>query len=515
VRCLLKVLNNPKLFYAILLLLGLAFTLFATPFLRYPYDCFAHLISIDEMYRGIDSSTSIQSGRLLWHSFWASLFSFFYIESTELILRAKIIFTLQLFITFFSIYYFSKVLLRKLFKEIDTLDLQYLALWSLFIWISIFATHSVNHHLVWSLWYSVNYQITLPLFFYIFALTLVLISEETSLKVKILFIVQIILISFLILRIHPMEFLYYLMYMSLLLTIYLDKVYVFAKKYYYILIPLLLISIYALQYIKVEDSNIFSYLSFEKLPLLYDAILSKRHHIVSLLNRESSAMNELMYLILGLSLLISLHILWILINKQKLNIQLRIYIFVLISTFFLLIPLYPFSAGLFGILARPDVVHRLYYSSSIFIFLPLLSYYLSKIFHLKFIFVHIFIVLLLMLTALYSKYSHNISHNYYKNLQSIKHSLSDNTLDFHLSQAHILAIGKQLQDYETNTKFTAIKYYARTDIAFVLKFMYHKDVYWESRRANPNHKKHYQTDNHPNKILFKTPKDFPNYAPFF
>lgn len=506
--------KEQRYFYLILFLLALLTTLFANPFLRYPYDIFAHLITIDEMYQGIPSTTSIQSGRLLWHTIWATVFTILNIDSTELIVRAKIIFVTQVFIGFASIYYFSKVLLRNLFKDISLIHLQYLSLWSSLIWISIFATHSVNHHLVWSLWYGVNYQITLPLFFYTFALSLVLLLETRSIKIKILFILQIIGFSLFILRIHPMEFLYYLMYMSLLMAIYLDKVYLFAKKYYYMLIPLMAILIYGLQYINLESSQIFAYFSLEKFPLLYDAILTKGHHIVRHLNRESSAMNELMYLILGLSLIMSMYILYTIINKKRLNIDLRIYIFILISTLFILIPLYEFSAGFFGILSRPDVVHRLYYSSSIFIFLPIFVYYISKVFQLKFSFVHILIVLLLITTALYSKYNNHTSHNYYKNLQSIKHSLSDNNLDFHLSENNIITIGKQLHHYE-NTHSKAVKYYARTDIAFVLKFLYHKDVYWEGRRANPDYKKQYQIDKYPNKILFKPPKDFPHYAPFF
>lgn len=510
-----KILESPKLFYFILLSLSVGFILFATPFLRYPYDIFAHLISIDDMYRGIDSSTSIQSGRLLWHSFWASIFSFFHIESIALILRAKIIFIVQLFITFFSIYYFAKVLLRNLFKDISTLQVQYLALWSLLIWISIFATHSVHYHLVWSLWYAVNYQITLPLFFYIFALSLVLIVEPTSLKIKILFILQIFLISLIILRIHPMEFLYYLMYMSLLFALYIDKVYVFTKRYYIILIPLIALCLYALQDIKLENSAIFSYLSLEKVPLLYDEILKKGHHIIGHLNRKTSAINELMYLSLGFSFIMSIHILWTKLTKKVLDIDLRIYTILLLSTLFILIPLGQFSAGLFGILARPDVVHRLYFSSSIFLFLAMFTYYFSKIVMLKFYVVHMFMLLFILSTALYSKYFNHVSHNYYKNLQSIKHSLSDNTLNFHLSQENILAIGQALHSYERNATSKTLKYYARTDIAFVLKFMYHKDVYWESRRANPNYQQQYKLDTQPNKILFKTPKDFPNYVPFF
>jgi len=308
------------------------------------------------------------------------------------------------------------------------------------------------------------------------------------------------------------------MYISLLSLIYIQQIYALFKKYYAIAIPILLSLVYVLPLLHIENSKIFFYLSLEKLPFLYDTILSKGQHIVKHLNREASAINELMYLSLFFMLLMSLHLLWTIKQKQSLKINSKIYIFIVISSLFLLIPLYSFSSGLFGIITRDDVVHRMYYSSSIFLFLPLFIYYLSKVFKFKCIFVHISLFLILISTALYSKYMPYTSHNYYKNLQSIKHSLKDKNLDFHLSEANIISIGKVLQNDESNNlSKKPLFYYARTDIAFVIKFLYHKEVYWEGRRANPNHKQAYliHTATTKTKILFQTPKDFPDYVPFF
>lgn len=104
--------------YLVASLLALSFVLLSNPFLRYPYDVFAHLIAIDELYHGATTSTTcIKHGRLLSHDTWSTFFHFFHIDSQQLFLRAKIIYTIQTSFTLFAIYYFSQVVLRNLFKK--------------------------------------------------------------------------------------------------------------------------------------------------------------------------------------------------------------------------------------------------------------------------------------------------------------------------------------------------------------------------------------------------------------
>ena len=201
--------------------IGLIAVLYTHPFLRYPYDAIAHLIAIDEMYNGlVHTSTSIQPERLLWHKLWAYIFHIFQLDSTHFLLRAKIIHVVQTFIAFGSVYYFSKVVLRNMFTHISALELKWLSFWSVMIWLSVFATFSVVYHQVWIMWYSVNYQITLALFWYMTALTLVLFLEKTSWQKKLFFILLIIVMSRFILQVHSMEFLYYLMYLFVFFVVF-------------------------------------------------------------------------------------------------------------------------------------------------------------------------------------------------------------------------------------------------------------------------------------------------------
>jgi len=489
------------------------------PFLRYPFDIYAHLIAIDEQYYHIDTTTtSIQHGRLIWHKMWANIFLLFHIDSSEIFLRAKIIFTIQTSFNLFAVYYFSLVIFRNTFINAQKYTLLPLALWSSLIWFTLFATKSGPYHLIWSLWYGVNYQITLGLFWYITALTLVLFLEEISLKKRIFFSLQILFISLFILRVHSMEFLYYLMYLSVFILVYADKMLVLFKKYYLILIPFIGIFIFIIQTFQTESSKIFNYFHADTLPLLYETILKNGSFVVSHWNRASSSINELMYLSAFMTLLMLLHFFKTYTSK-KVTLNLRMLFFILITSLFLLIPLYEFSSGLFSIITRKDVIHRFYYSASFFMLLPISIYYFINYYKLKNLYLHSTIFLLLLGTAIYSKNSrYYASHNYYRNIRSIGQSFHADTYAFHLNKKRIDTIGKKLADIEKNNfSSQKIYYYARADIAFVIKYIYHKDVYWEGRRANPDYLKHYKEDTPPlgyKKVLFETPKMFPKYRPY-
>lgn len=511
--------KNSFYFYPIVITIGFILILLTDPFLKYPYDVIAHLIAIDELYHGANTTTtSIQHPRLLWHHFWADLFHIFNIKSIDFFLRAKIIHTIQVSLTLISIFYFSHVLLRNTFMKINLSSLRYLSLWSTFIWVTMFATFSVYYHLVWTLWYSVNYQITLPLFFYITALTLVVVLENTSIKKKIFLILQILLISRFIIQVHAMEFMYYLMYVSIFSLVYIDKLYHLFKKYYYLFILGAGLLFYLIKNYQSESSKIFNYMSIDTLPLLYDKILSTGATIIMHLNRsDSGSMNELIYFTLYLSSFVFLHLWWFR-SKKELHINQRMILFIYLTSAFILIPLTQFTSGLFGVIARPDVIHRIYYSSSLFILLPIFVYYFSQYYHLSLKYIHIMLFSILIGVYIFSSSSFSKVHHYAKNIHSLTNSFDQTTYHFHLTQEQIDQIGQKLHKYEkSNHSKKKIYYYARADIAFVIKYIYHKDVLWKGRRSNPNYIKLYQEkkNNTYSNILFEIPQGFPRYTPYW
>lgn len=481
---------------------------------------FYHLEQIDILYEATETSKN----KLLWHFFWAKIFYFFNIPNEDILFRAKIIHLTQTYIALFTLYFFSKVIIRNLFIKIDKVTLQYLSLWSVLIWFTIFATYSMFHHLVWNMWYSVNYQITLPLFWYMTALTLVLLVEKTSIRKKIFFILQILVISRFILQAHSMEFLYYFMYLFIFSIIFFDKIIYFFKEYLYLVIPILIIIIYFITTIQSEVSPMFKYLNYDKLPLLYETIITQGQILTSnnirshMNNRAFASINELMYLIGFISFIMSFMILSNKHHRDQL-INVKMFIFLILTSMFVLIPLFEFSSGLFAVIVRTNIVNRFYYTSSLFIIIPVFVYYILYVLHkekAKLITINFTIALILSSVYFYSKYDTSHTQNYYKNIQSIKNSFSREKVGFNLSEEHIKIIGEKLKYYETDNKIQKpIYYYARDDISFVIKFIYRKEVLW-NRRGNRDYATSYEIDKNDiyHSILFETPQNFPNYRKF-
>lgn len=516
--------NSQRNFYLVLSLCLVAM-LFTYPFLIYPYDMYHHITYID-VYQ---DHSEMPKGRWIWHYLWGKFFYYISIPKSEIFFRAYIVHIIQSNIAFFSVYLFSNVIIRNLYKDIDKTILSYLSLWSVIIWFSIFATFSMNHQVVWNLWYSVNYQVTLPLFWYITALTLTLFLETTTIYKKIFFTLQILVISRFILQAHSMEYVYYLMHISIFCIVYVDKIFSYIKKYYYIAIPMIVLIITAIVYFaknyQPEKSKIFNYLDIDKLPLLYENILLQGEMLVSGANRAGASINELMIVILYTGIAITLVIFRNRLFKVAKFLDIRLYIYLIVTSLFVLIPLYVFSGGLFGIVTNVGVVNRLYYSSSLYLLLPVFIYYiwyLKDRDNLSVLKINLSLFLILISVWGYSKYytQHKI---YATNVKSIQNSFFKQRNAFNLSKQQIDTIAIEIEKYEINNKTKKKNYYyARPDIAFVIKFIYAKDVLWVSRYMKTNKYTNYtkiytkakKRKSKYNLVLFKTPKGFPKYVPF-
>ncbi len=170
--------NSEKFFYLLITLTVVAI-LFTDPFLKYPYDMFTHLQWIDEQ-----SNVTSPERKYIWHYVWAQIFNFFHIDRTHIFLRAQIIHYIQSISIFIMIFYTSKIFIKNLFIKISLNTLNYLGYWSALIWFTVFSTASEYHHQVWILWYSINYQITLPLTLLMAGLSISLILTLAQIKTK-------------------------------------------------------------------------------------------------------------------------------------------------------------------------------------------------------------------------------------------------------------------------------------------------------------------------------------------
>jgi len=509
------------------------------PFLKYPYDMYHNLILIDAFSDALKNINSINrriwvDGTLgignvvnrviipdspyLWHYYWAYIFDILYLSDLNIFIKAKVIHITQIYISLFCIYYFSLVITRNLFVNITIFNLHIVSFWSTLIWLTIFATFSAYYHQVWIMWYSVNYQIALPLFWYILGLTIVLIFEKRSWKIKLFIILQILLISKFILQVHAMEFLYYIMHLCILGVIFFDKVFIFIKKYFYLL-PLIIGLIYYTLIIYPSDKpQILNYLECSKFSQLYEKIIHEGSILLHGYNRAYASINELMYVIGGISIFFILYILFLKYNNKKIYIHTRLLLYLYITSLFLLIPLYQFTGGLFALITKTVVVNRLYYSSSLFVLLPIVVYYFTSKYNLRIVFLNLSIILILSGTLIFSKSSNSLNNNYYKNIKSLQYSFHKGKIGFNLNNLQINQIGLLLEKYsQENTTVKKNFFYAREDIAFVIKYIYKENVHWEGRGSNPKYIHIYynkQTKNGYNKILIEVPKNFPHYTPY-
>lgn len=513
--------KNKDLYFKLLLLITFVFILYSNPFLRFPYDPWEFLISIENIY-GFDELPSKRGG---WYIFWANFFYLFSID--DFFYRAKIIHIVQTIICLSSVYFFSHVVIRNLFKHIDKQSLSYLSYWSAIIWVTIFSTFSVYYHQVWLMWYSVTYQVSLAFFWYITGLTVILLCEKNNMLIKWWYIIQIAFLSYLILIIHPMELVYYLMYLILLVVVFFKKIIFSIKDKYYTAIILFLTIGWAVYtffdvYYLDKTPQIFKVWGDDGLTLgqVYNEIMMDGKLLVDGENRASSAINELMFVCLficggGLSALV-----WSKMAKKNVVFSMELLIFCLISAGFVCLPLIQLSAGILSTIAESSVVNRFYYSSSIYIIIPIGVYYAWFLYNKKvnLLKTNISIVSILLLTFCFSAYSSS-GGNYYKNIKSIYNSFDGTTIDFHLSSKQIKNIGELLELYEQEIEPNGrpIIYYARADIAFIIKYIYKRDVYWIGRRHNPTINDFYnflregKVSYFKTPVIFKTPLSFPNY----
>ncbi|MDQ7085336.1 MAG: hypothetical protein Q9M36_10610 [Sulfurovum sp.] len=486
------------------------------PLLIYPFDIYTHLQWIDEQ----SFSTDAPSTRYMWHYIWSNIFDFLYITNQDILLRAYIIHYTQFILTFIIIFYVSRTFIQNLFTPISTTLLNDVALWSSLVWFTLLSTYSVNHHEIWIVWYSVNYQISLVFTLFILAMSISLIFETLSLSKKIFYILMILGFSYIIIRIHAMEYIYYMMYLGVLLLIHIDIILKWFKTHIYIAFAMLILSSISiwqlapyLQHYIYAKSKLLSYLSWDRLPLLLDEIEKHGDTILSHYNKASTTLNTFIYLSLFLILVFGFILLYKSYKKSLLHINIRLVLFIFMSSLFILIPLFQYSAGLAGLLTYDTVSHRFYFSSLLFLIVPSFVLYIMFSFKTSKLYIfHTSMIVIFMTTLLYSKHL-SANSNYYKNIRSFTHMFIQDKRAFNLNSAQIVAIGAQLNAYQTqHTQSKALYYYARDDIAFVIKFIYRKPVLYQ-RRGSKDYQKSFQqhSDKNAHAILFEIPKAFPPY----
>lgn len=385
------------LFYS-LVAAAVLFIFLSNPFLVKEYDPWRwHLKCIAEFYNGVS-----ESGGRIWHLVWARIFKF--IGIGDIFIWAKIIHVFQFILAATVLYYFSKTALTILIKshssklqgikssegfpssgndnndinKLRTIQIKYLSLFAVLLWFIGNGTFSEAYQQAWIMWYSVTYQgLTIPLFWYCTALTLINFYEELSLKKTLLCVIQIAIASFIMAKVHPQELLYYIIQIPIILLVNIKRIFSIKNKIaLFITIPV----IFLIMFIAIK------YFLYNTLPPLFSLILSNEpigqllqqinalgHSVTDNLNRFPNSFSEIA--LISLIAMIIFRVNYLFIKDKNVSFNRNFFDVLLVSSLlFFLIPMVPFLAGVAAYITHSSLVCRFFFASPWFIFFPFAIY---------------------------------------------------------------------------------------------------------------------------------------------
>jgi len=513
--------DTSSLIFYLLFLLTLASLFLTHPFFVFPFDTYIHLAWIEKQDPSVHSVF-----RETWHWLWSNLFHLLHLDRYSIFQKGYIIHYTQLIAVFLMLFYFSRTVFTYLFKQITALHTNYLAYWSTILWFTLVSTYSAYHHEVWIVWYSVTYQITLPLMLFSTGIFIsFLYAKEQPLRLKLTKLSAIALTIFAILVIHPMELIYIILYLFIFAMIHIKTILIQIRKLGYWSLPLIILFVLILMYLPeivqlfaYREIPILQYISLEKLPMLYEEILRQGKNILEHYNRNRYFMNEMIYLDLLLLLITTVTVIYRYLTGKACILRIHLYLFILIGSLTLFIPQSVFSAGMASLLTYPSVVYRFAYSTLLFLALPIFVYYTLSLFKAqKTYWINLSILSIILATLYYSAYSHTTSHHYARNLISIAHMYTTHKRSFSLTKAQIKKIGEIVDAYEKkNHTEKPLYYYARPDIAYVIKYIYHKNAWAPIKPKKKRYEEFFKThkDKNYTPVLIETPDGFPPYHPY-
>lgn len=370
-----------------------------------------HLKNIADFYNGVSGA-----GRI-WHHMWANVFKM--IGINNIYIWAKIIHISQSFLAALCMYYFSKTVLGLLIRApnsnlqatssvipacpesllindgfqtiqkegvqaskndekddyaLRALQIKFLSLFSVLLWFIGVGTFSVAHQQAWIMWYSVTYQgLTMPLLWYSMALTIRMFYAKVNWKKFLFYSIQIAIVSVIIAKFHPLELLYYLISLPVILLINIKKILSYEnKKVLLISITVLCVSlIITIKYFLAHQPTGFYALisSDESAGQIIQKITDAGRRTVKTLNRFPDSFSELAQISLILAVMFRIYSLFV--KKARISFNASLFDCLLVlSIIFFLIPVVPFLAGVAGHVTIDTQVYRFFYVPPWFIFLP-------------------------------------------------------------------------------------------------------------------------------------------------
>ena len=470
-----------SLVFGVLIAAGLVFIFSSFPMMRMRFDIWDH---VEFIRVAVQDPHALAMGRKNWYLTWAYVFRLMGVN--DIFSFATIIHRVQFILSCAFIYTAAKQIYAALLPlNASVRDennwLSSLALSSVLVWLTIIGTFSFFQQ-AWIMWYSVNYQITLPMLFLSLGLMVNVLAVEQIPR-------QIVLKSCIALALllgvylfHAGELAYLVFYIPILMLCFGSK-YRYKLKYVLILISVVIVVVYiAISFYSDHVPALVTHLKKREFTKILTEITTKGiWNAVHGGNRYAANWNELYSLSVYLFALIGVAGL---VTKFKLvtsnlignfNVNNRVLCFLLLSLVFCFIPTFKYTSGLASLISYDGIVNRYYFASFVFLAIPLAVY--MGVAHIKNIgqpMVLIALVTLLMaVTFFYSKIK-NKEGVYYQNVISIAGSIKGNKINIDVTEGEIEDIRLQLIAAEKKYKINEFIYCGAFESLYVTYYVFGK-----------------------------------------
>lgn len=455
--------NIYRLVFWSIVVAGISFIMLSHPMMKLRFDIWQHIGNIDTLVLNPDAKIV----RSAWHATWAFLFRTLDID--DVFVYAVTVHRIQFFLSCILIYYATRLLFSTLLPVIELGKrrqwLSSLAMSSVLVWLTIIGTVSTFQQ-SWIMWYSVNYQITLPLLFLALCLFVNVISLVQSNTLKAIKLFTSLTLLIMVCLYHAAELAYLVIYAPIILIC-------FSTKNNYKKILFIIAILFVLLIVMSAHYN-------DRMPeivkLLKDRNFSKIKNVINIQglynvqggNRYSANWNELYAVSVFLTVPICL-LAWA--KSQFIN--QRVLIFIILSLVFCFIPTFKYSAGIASLISYNEIVNRYYFVSFVFVLLPLTTYFLITYFK-KLQYPVVLIVLVATTMSFVFSYSkiYNKGGVYYQNVKSIRDSLYVDRVGVNLPISEIESIGRQIRAAENKYGSDKVHFCTSYDKAHIVWYIY-------------------------------------------
>jgi hypothetical protein len=455
------------LFWGVVVL-GVSLISISHPMMKLRFDIWYHLGNIDEFV--LNSNAEVF--RPNWSKIWAYIFRIFNIQDIQT--YAVIVHRTQFIISCICIYlsaaYLLPALLSKIEKNNDNLDskkywISSFALSSMLVWLTVLGTNSTFQQ-AWIMWYSVNYQLTLPFLFLAIALAINVAAVQQATLVKSLKTTISFVLLLLIFILHAGELIYLFVYILVGVFCFSNKKNI--NKTLITSLIFLIVAFIAVQFYDDRIPEIVKLIKMGEIEKINDLIQIYGKFNTEGGNRFNANWNA-MY---ALCILCAFPIVYI-VFKYDSGIDFKVLLIVLISLVYCFIPTFEFSSGVTSLFYHSRLVNRIYFASLLFI-LPSLLIYLVLHRTRKFkhpIYLLLIILITIGLTTAYSRYINN-GGTYFQNVNSIWNSLTPEKVGIDLPLEQIESIKLQIDVAKIKYGNESIIFCATYDKSHIVRYLY-------------------------------------------